>query len=130
MPYRALEIARYIINKCTEEQHPISNLQLQKILYYIQRTYLLHEAVAFSDEIEAWQFGPVVPDVYYHFCGFGSLPIRMKYETSLEPKDCIIIDPWDMVDDTHMKGKAWDTVYRNGAGNRLEIPRELIREKG
>lgn len=31
--YMAVDIAKYIINKCTIEQCPISNLQLQKILY-------------------------------------------------------------------------------------------------
>ena len=33
---KALDIAEYIINKCTIESYPISNLQLQKIMYYIQ----------------------------------------------------------------------------------------------
>ena len=33
--YKALEIAKYVIDKCTRENNPISDLQLQKILYYI-----------------------------------------------------------------------------------------------
>ena len=37
--YSALTIAKYIIDKCTEENSPISNLQLQKILYYIQSEF-------------------------------------------------------------------------------------------
>jgi uncharacterized phage-associated protein len=48
---------------CGTDQHPISNLQLQKILYYIQKTFLENGMVAFDDEIEAWKFGPVVPAV-------------------------------------------------------------------
>ena len=63
MSYRAMDIAKNIINKCTTDQHPISNLQLQKILYYIQKAFLENDRVAFEDESEAWQFGPVVPDV-------------------------------------------------------------------
>ena len=35
--YSALSMAKYIIDKCTKDKYPISNLQLQKILYYIQR---------------------------------------------------------------------------------------------
>lgn len=62
--YAALSIARYIIDKCTKERYPISNLQLQKILYYIQREFLQQGMKAFPEEIEAWQFGPVVPEVY------------------------------------------------------------------
>lgn len=34
--YTAMQIAEYVINKCTNENHAITNLQLQKILYYLQ----------------------------------------------------------------------------------------------
>ena len=35
--YHANDIANYIISKCENDGAPISNLQLQKILYYVQR---------------------------------------------------------------------------------------------
>ena len=38
--YQAIDIAKYIIGKCTADNQPISNLQLQKILYFLQRKYL------------------------------------------------------------------------------------------
>ena len=60
--YKALELAKYVVSKCIQDDNPISNLQLQKILFYIQRDYLQNEnRAAFADEIEAWRFGPVVP---------------------------------------------------------------------
>ena len=74
--YSAMDIARYIVDKCTNDGCPISNLQLQKILYFIQRDYLKKDSQAYSEEIQAWQFGPVVPDVYYRYCGFGAMPIE------------------------------------------------------
>lgn len=135
--YPVLSIAKYIIDKCTKDRYPISNLQLQKILYYIQREFLQQGAMAFQEDIEAWQFGPVVPEVYKQYCGFGALPIRMKYEIAIQPNDKNIIDsivekkrilnPWDMVSDTHSSGKAWDLIYRNGLGNHQIIPQELIK---
>lgn len=138
--YTATEIARYVINKCTIDGHPISNLQLQKILYYIQKQFLCNGMIAFSDEIEAWQFGPVVPQVYRQYCGFGSMPIRMKYLVYISEEYRKIIDsivekkrslnPWDMVEDTHKPGKAWREIYREGEGDHQVIPRELIRTKG
>ena len=81
--YSAMQIAKYTINKCTTEGHPISNLQLQKILYYIQRELLQSGIDGFEDEIQAWQFGPVVPEVYRQYCGFGAIPIRMKYDVEI-----------------------------------------------
>lgn len=138
--YSAIDIAKYIIDKCTRERHPISNLQLQKILYYIQREFLQQGIKAFPEEIEAWQFGPVVPEVYRQYCGFGAFPIRMRYMISMELDDVKIINPivekkrmlnpWDMVSDTHSSGKAWDLIYQNGLGDHEVIPTELIKSKG
>ena len=138
--YSAMEIAKYIINKCTEENHPISNLQLQKILYYIQRDFLQQGLKAFSEDIEAWQFGPVVPVVYKQYCGFGALPVRMRYAVKIEQDYVKIINPliekkrklnpWDMVSDTHSPGKAWDLIYKGGLGDHQVIPKELIKNKG
>lgn len=140
MSYKAIDIAKYIINKCTNEQHPISNLQLQKILYYIQKTFLESDMLAFDDDFEAWQFGPVVPEVYYQYCGFGSLSIRMKYDVNVDSDYSTIINPiietkrllnpWNMVEDTHKPGKAWAQVYNNGLGNHSVIPKELIKVRG
>lgn len=138
--YKALYIAKYVVNKCTVEKSPVSNLQLQKILYYIQKAFLDCNQTAFDDEIEAWQFGPVVPEVYYNYCGFGAMGISVKYDINIEEKYANIInpiveskrmlDPWKLVEDTHKPGKAWAEIYKNGEGNHQVIPKELIKMKG
>jgi len=143
METSALNIAKYTINKCAEEGNPISNLHLQKILYFIQREFLKNGIVAFSDRIEAWQFGPVVPDVYAHYCGFGAMRINRNYNIILDSFDKqkfdminsviaekSIIYPWDLVEETHEKGKAWDIIFKDGDGNKAVIPTELIKELG
>ena len=139
--YNALDIAKYIVNKCTSESCPISNLQLQKILYFLQKKHLIEfGSCLFIDDIHAWQFGPVVPEVYYQFCGFGSEMITMTYEVNINNDDKAFIDsvvedkrtknPWDLVAETHAPGKAWDVTYRNGWGNKHVISPELIKTKG
>ncbi|MBQ6623932.1 MAG: DUF4065 domain-containing protein, partial [Mogibacterium sp.] len=64
--YSAKDIAEHVVTKCVREQEPITNLHLQKILYFIQRDYVkkIGEPL-FADEFEAWKFGPVVPCIYY-----------------------------------------------------------------
>lgn len=112
--YSALDIAKYIISKCTSDEKPINNLQLQKILYYAQKEFLRVSSALFDDEFEAWQFGPVIPSVCYQYCGFGALPIRMQYSTKLDgltPKELETINdiieekrkknPWELVEETH-----------------------------
>lgn len=76
--YKAMDVAHYIIKREWDEDRPVSNLRLQKLLYFIQGYfYACGENGCFEDEIEAWDFGPVVPNVYREYKVYGS---------------CIIID--------------------------------------
>lgn len=136
--YKAVDLAKYIVTKCWKEDCPISNLQLQKILYFIQKAFLKQGKRAFSDEMEAWQFGPVVPNVYYKFCGSGSMPITSDFEViDIAQEDLTIIDkiveekrvlnPWDLVADAHKPNGAWNKIYKDGEGSHKRIPFEMIR---
>ena len=50
----------------------MSNLKLQKMLYYEQGFHLAYfDTPLFEDEIEAWMYGPVIPAVYEHFRSSG-----------------------------------------------------------
>lgn len=140
--YSALDLAKYIVTMCVDENHPISNLQLQKILFYIQKDFLGRDCIAFEEDIEAWTFGPVVPEVYYFYCGNGADQITFpKYDIQpLKAKDKNYVDaivrekrmqnPWKLVDDTHKQGGAWSRIYNKGAGNKKIIPIEYIKKFG
>ena len=74
--YSAEIIAKYIIMRCNKLNKTISNLKLQKILYFVQAEFLVARNVpCFSNTIEAWDFGPVVPDVYHRYKVYGSANI-------------------------------------------------------
>lgn len=141
--YSASDVALYLIQKCVEDGKPISNLQLQKILYYIQKYFLQEKKYAlFSDDMEAWQFGPVVSEIYWRYCGFGSSEIfevndskvtfendeKKSIDSILEEKRAM--KPWDLVGDTHKEGKPWSIIYRNGRGNKQVIPKGVIAQYG
>jgi uncharacterized phage-associated protein len=98
--YGALTIARYIINKCNENHSSISNLKLQKILYFVQAEFLVEKGEAcFSEDIHAWDFGPVVPDVYQKYKVYGTANIpsvnKAAERTGISEDDRKIID--DMI---------------------------------
>jgi len=87
--YKALDVSRYIINYCNKKKSPVSNLQLQKILYYVQAAFLVEEdRPCFSDEIINWSYGPVVEIVYREYRNFGHNVIteQNKYEELLYDK--------------------------------------------
>ena len=90
MTYSALDVARYIINYNNRQGYSISNLRLQKLLYFVQAFFLIHpnkDCVCFSDKIEAWDFGPVVPNVYKEFKHFGSADIPPVNHFVIRDKD-------------------------------------------
>ena len=49
MCYSAVDLSKYIVYKCITDGRPISNMQLQKILYYIQREFLKNDRIAFAE---------------------------------------------------------------------------------
>ncbi len=72
----ARKAADYIIAVAHEAGDPISNLKLQKLLYYAQGWHLaLKGEPLFDERIEAWVHGPVVPPVYGEFKGWAWKPI-------------------------------------------------------
>ena len=74
--YSANTIAKYVINKCHEANKSVSNLKLQNILYFIQAEFLISKGEpCFNETIEAWDFGPVVPDVYHRYKVYGGANI-------------------------------------------------------
>ncbi|MDA8325367.1 MAG: DUF4065 domain-containing protein [Nitrospiraceae bacterium] len=72
----ALDVARYFLSKANEEGDLITNLKMQKLLYYAQAWHLVNfDEPLFIDHINAWNLGPVVADVYREFKKFGAGPI-------------------------------------------------------
>lgn len=74
--YNSISVANYIINQTIEMDSPVSNLKLQKLLYYVQVASLVDNKIPmFDDEISAWKYGPVVETIYHIFKRFVDKPI-------------------------------------------------------
>lgn len=69
----AITLSNYIIRRSNQNKVSITNLKLQKILYYVQGySFRIFGVPAFDDEIYAWHYGPVVPMAYYEFNIYGA----------------------------------------------------------
>lgn len=153
--YSALDVARYIIWYCEEKKYIVSNLKLQKILYFIQAKFLVEKNTpCFSEKIEAWDFGPVVPEAYHEYKQYGSGDIptiesyimfdendiwnskRIEFEdTIIADEDKVLIDKvidkfadysaTDLVSLTH-KQSPWIDAYAPCQHN--EMPINAIRK--
>ncbi len=142
---RAIPVAKYIIRECEKEGEPITNLQLQKILYYIHYEFLTkHNRALFEDDFQAWKHGPVVMPVYHRYSFGVARPLHTDIDDDgsnygLSEEEMYIIkrimrekrtmDSWELVKTTHQKGKAWDIVYKGGEGFKGWIEKDLIASK-
>ena len=73
MPNDIVDITNKIILRTDADKGDIiSNLKLQKLLYYMQGYHLaFFNEKFFEDYLEAWTYGPVVPSAYHRFKEFG-----------------------------------------------------------
>lgn len=76
-PYTASHVANYFLAQAKKERRNLSHLKLQKLVYiaYGWCWEILGRRL-FKDRIEAWRYGPVVPDLYHEFKHCGWQPIR------------------------------------------------------
>jgi len=92
----ALQIAKYFVSLVDEEAgDSISNLKVQKLLYYAQGAHLaLYDSPLFPEPIKAWAYGPVVPQVYYEYkhCCAGAIPVERVELDDYSPEIREVLD--------------------------------------
>ena len=78
------DVANYFLTLDDEEVGElISNLKLQKLVYYAQGFHLaMMDEPLFADSIEAWAHGPVVPALYHEYKvhGSGVIPVPSDFD--------------------------------------------------
>ncbi|MDR1101370.1 MAG: DUF4065 domain-containing protein [Clostridiales bacterium] len=135
------DIANFFIDVETDEQSGITNMKLNKLLYFAQGLFLARfDKPLFGETIEAWQHGPVVPEIYdkYKFCGKN--PIEKadgKYDYNIftgeeygvlidTERAYGIYDTWVLRDKTHEADTPWAKNFKTGFGD--IIPQKDIKE--
>lgn len=75
---KSLQVALYFLKLSESENKPITNLKLQKLVYYAQVWYFTtFNKKLFNESIEAWIHGPAIPCLYRQFKAFGSDQIKL-----------------------------------------------------
>jgi uncharacterized phage-associated protein len=65
-------VANYFVSKGIEEGSPVGLLKVVKLVYFAYGAVLAYfDKKLFSERIEAWNYGPVVPSVYHSFKSYG-----------------------------------------------------------
>lgn len=80
MGYSAKAIANYFIRISKTTRDQITPLKVQKLVYFSHGWHLaLHpDGLPLVDDefVEAWQYGPVFPSLYFEFKHYGKKPIK------------------------------------------------------
>lgn len=92
MTYSARDIGRATVKLSIDSKCWVSNLKLQKLLYFSWLEYYKRTGrPLFDEEFQAWKYGPVVPSVYYEYwCNAANILFSSK-RTS-EPIDEATLD--------------------------------------
>jgi uncharacterized phage-associated protein len=138
MSVSALSAGRTI---CEIRGWSVSNLALQKILYLAHMFHLGRTGgkPLINENFEAWDYGPVVPDLYQRAKAFGNGPVRNvfhwvpdvaegtpEYAILKEAADSTSgISPGRLVAITHWDKGAWADCYKPGIKG-IKIPNSRI----
>ncbi len=134
----AIDTASFLITLFKDTEDGITNLKLQKLLYYAQGlSFQRFGCPLFDDEIEAWENGPVVNNVYQKYKSYSRRPIRKAeiVDVSVD-MERLLIDvareygkyaTWKLVDMTHKEGTPWADYYVEGEKHVI-IPKNAIKK--
>lgn len=119
---KATDLAKYIINTSPRR---MSNLELQKTMYFAELDYRKRTGQQLiKEDFEAWQYGPVVRDVYDDYRDYGpDLIERTGKNIDLNNVNTDIIDmtvdrcsdkrSWELVEESHRSDGAWQKTLDN-----------------
>ena len=103
----ARDVANYFLaTQHDEAGELISNLKLQKLVYYAQGVHLaVHDRPLFREQIKAWDHGPVVPQLWHDFKKYGAAPLPVP---SAAPEfDAAAREVLDDVAEVYGQFSAW-----------------------
>lgn len=106
-PCSANDVADFFLNFVHEHGDVLTNLKLQKLVYYAQAWHLaLKNKPLFNDEIQAWAHGPVVPSLYQRFKKhrWDAIPTQPRIPVLSKPISDHLLEVFSV----YGKFSAWD----------------------
>lgn len=145
-------VANYFIQKSFDKGVSLSPMKLLKLVYIAHgwhRGYFSTNLI--NDAVQAWRYGPVIPDLYRKLKHFGRRAIDAPIEgygiagdsQNPVPEDrtlALLDRVWDIYSQyggvelsamTHQSGTPWDQIWKSSGGEDYRgaiIPNELIEQ--
>lgn len=139
MTYDARNIANWFVDRKLRDGGSLSVMSLLKLTYIAHGWFLeMRNRPLFSNKIQAWQYGPVIPEVYDSFrsqgvnisqpSSFNGAPISAVDQDFLEQIYNIYgnMSAFRLSELTHEEGGPWQVSSMLG-GSYANIPDDLIK---
>ncbi len=138
--YDVLNVADSILKIAKAKEKTLTPMQLVKLVYIAHGWSLArNNRGLFKNRIEAWLYGPVIPDLYHATKIYGKNPIPLDKigdsEDIMLPEDRELIEKvFNKYGDlsgirlsylTHQSGSPWEKMYEPNTYN-IKIPNDLI----
>jgi uncharacterized phage-associated protein len=138
----AVTVADRFLALARERGKTLTPMQLLKLVYIAHGWSLgLYGMPLIRDEVQAWQYGPVIPRLYNAVKSYRSQPveglIHPAEDGGLDARESSVIrQVYEKYGDlsgpalsrlTHAPDTPWDLVYRPGAHG-LVIPNDMIED--
>ncbi len=95
--------ARYL---CEKSGNSLTDLELYRLLYVAQMTHLgLYDSPIFEACFEAWEFGPVQPDLYKQINTNGESTLKKVLKSAKKIADC---SEQEILDQTYEQARQLD----------------------
>ena len=134
------DVINFIILYSEESQDPLTNMRLNKFLYFAQgHSFKVLGRPLFNDDFKAWEYGPVIPEVYHQYRDYGKGPIDSieDYNPDALSSDEVnflldVLYEYDkystgkLVTLSHINGGPWDEVRIEKQS--ILIPKESIKK--
>lgn len=82
-----MDLAHHIIAVAHEHNIPVTNLQLQKVMFFSLKDAIKDDLLSrdiveetYDQPFLVWRYGPVVENVYNEFSAYGATPILDDFE--------------------------------------------------
>ena len=136
---KSIDIANLLVVEAAGKV-ALTNLKLNKLVYFCQVECLRECGEAlFTDDMEAWQYGPVSRSVYDAYKSYGKQPISEPVgaaPTNPVAKRIVSrvlssygrLSAFDLVTLSHREGGAWKAVYSPGTDNPITAT-DILRSK-
>lgn len=79
MPFEAKAVANLFLDLAAGDQMTLTPMKIQKLVYFAHGWHLaLTGSDLLDEQVEAWDYGPVIPTLYRAFRQYGNQPIADK----------------------------------------------------